>query len=329
MATLAFGPALAWADEAVFADGRLWTVHGGEVVSLAEGEAQARREYLGAPVISLCRQDGHPVALALASDSPDALRIHKRDADGWTAQATLPEVGKEEVALLCVGDDIVVVTEKDLITIDDAGVRKVALQAKFSGGRHTFLGTADDIYVGYDMGEWGGGLQAIRRSDGQVRKIEKNKSGDLCDGPLNGECDPVNAIAIVPWKPQCVAVAVGLSHLNSSHGRIVTVCGEVIDSHYARQFGERYANRALPEDEAYSTIPFYGLIAGDDSLLALGMDGLYRISSDGKATILPIPEFPLIDGMRVSFNIPGVVLIGGTRNRDDVYFATDIVMVPR
>jgi len=35
-----------------------------------------------------------------------------------------------------------------------------------------------------------------------VSAIERNTSGELCGGPLNTECDPVNGIAAEPQKPE-------------------------------------------------------------------------------------------------------------------------------
>ncbi|WP_155847413.1 hypothetical protein [Asticcacaulis sp. AC402] len=321
-------PVAALADGAVFADERLWIIQDKQIYSLAKGEASGRTEALGGPVISLCQATGRLTALTEAPGQTGTLVVYQRGEGHWGKAATLAGAGPELVAMLCVENSVLVVTKRKLITVEKGGTRQIALHGKFSYGQQTLLGTRNDIFIGYGRGEWGGGLQAIRREDGRIRSIGKNESGDLCGGPLNADCDPVLGIAVPPWKPECVAVAVGLLHLGI-HGRIVTICGDAIQTLYARQFGERFANLAIPESEAYDTIPFYDVIGDGDDLLALGMDGLYRISPDGKATILPIPEFESIDGYRISFEIPGVVLIAGDRERDDAYFSDEIQMIPR
>ncbi|WP_211100323.1 hypothetical protein, partial [Azospirillum sp. B4] len=60
----------------------------------------------------------------------------------------------------------------------------------------------------------------------------------------------------------------------------------------------------------HDTVPFYSLMVEGDALVASGIDGLYRITADGKAQQTPLPELKNIDGAWVSFDLPHVVLVG-------------------
>lgn len=91
------------------------------------------------------------------------------------------------------------------------------------------------------MGRW---AAKYRRRTGKVTVIEKNSTGDLCGGPLNASCDPVNGIADEPWRPDCVAIAIGLVHF-SPHGRIVEVCRDEVRRVY-------FKDSAFPSPETSS-----------------------------------------------------------------------------
>lgn len=59
------------------------------------------------------------------------------------------------------------------------------------------LVTPKHVFVGYNAGEFGGGLQRIDRTTGIVSNID-DIDGDLCGGNLNPACDPVNGLATIP-----------------------------------------------------------------------------------------------------------------------------------
>jgi hypothetical protein len=62
----------------------------------------------------------------------------------------------------------------------------------------------ESIYVGFNVGEWGGGLQRVDRKTGAVADIERRDTKDLCAGPLNRECDPVTGVIPDPQDKMCV-----------------------------------------------------------------------------------------------------------------------------
>jgi hypothetical protein len=166
------------------------------------------------------------------------------------------------------------------------------------------------IFIGFNAGEWGGGLQRIDRKTGEVWAIERNTSGELCGGPLNTECDPVNDIAAEPWKPECIAVAVGLVHF-APHGRIVEVCGDIVRRLYVKPHGKQPPENEVTRkyDEPFSTVAFFGLKRRAETLWAVGMDGIYQIGPRGVTQSAPLPKFKQVGGLSVSFDLPDVVVV--------------------
>jgi hypothetical protein len=187
----------------------------------------------------------------------------------------------------------------------------------------------DQVYVGVDAGEWGGGLQRIDRRTGKVTVVERNVTGELCGGPLNPACDPVNGIAAEPWRPACVAAAVGLVHF-APHGRIVEVCGAEVNRIYFKPYGSRSPGSDRGRgDEPHETVAFFGLVRSGDELWASGIDGLYRLRGGTVVDITPLPKFRTIGGVGVSFDIPHVVLVVTMINRRHSISGGAPMLVPR
>jgi hypothetical protein len=170
--------------------------------------------------------------------------------------------------------------------------------------------TAQSIYIGLNAGEWGGGLRSIDRHTGKIATVESNTSGNLCGGPLNTECDPVNGLVVEPNKPNCVVAAVGLVHM-APHGRIVEICGAAVRRIYFRPFDAGSERNPIQkgQDEPFMTVAFFGLIRHKDAMWAVGIDGLYRFGSDGKPQVEPLPKFKQIGGVYASFDLPDVVVV--------------------
>jgi len=199
--------------------------------------------------------------------------------------------------------------------------------------------TPTSIFVGFNGGEWGGGLQRIDRNTGEVVSIERNESGELCGGPLNAACDPVNGITTLPWNPSCVAVTAGLVHFAPS-GRIVEICGDVVrrlfvKAHPLPQWLKR--NAAPPSDqdrdrqgrEPFPSVAFFGLAHEGDTLLAVGIDGIYRIEANGTAKSAPLPTFKRVGEFSVSFDLPDVVLVLTDVNQRRSISGSVPMLVPR
>ena len=301
---------------AVFAEGRLWMVTmDGKLTSLAEGGADLRPEEPGEPVTDICRGPDGLIAVT-GGRNASQWTIRRRAGHGWSADRPVRSAGDVLVALSCSGARPVLLTTKRLI---EAGRSAVTLSGKMGVPMLVAVvhETPDHVFVGLNFGEWGGGLTRIERGTGRTITIERNATGGLCDGPLNTSCDPVHGIATIPWKPSCVAAAVGLIHF-MPHGRIAEVCGTGVETLFTQASDRHRTDPKTLADVAqgrYGAVAFFGLAASQGTLVAVGHDGLYRLDGKGAASFQPWPRFKKVGRLLVSFALPDVVLVLTTINR--------------
>lgn len=296
-------------SRAVFADGQLWVLHSdGTLVSLKPNEALPKRAELGGKALEICRSDGQ--LITLVETGKGAWSVQRRSQSSWKIMASAAVENEWLQALACSsnGEGVSVITNRRLLEVEDERVREVRLNPELKS-----FGTAliadDAVWVGFNDGEWGGGLRRINRSDGTVQIIESNHSGALCGGPLNTECDPVNALVASPSKPGCVVVAIGLVHI-SSHGRIVEVCGTNVRRLYFKPLGPQPAvQKASEEDDILNTVPFFGLARSGDTVWAVGADGIYSFTGLARPEFRSLPRFEKRGRYRVNFQMPDVILV--------------------
>lgn len=317
---------------AVFAQQRLWLLSdAGELSTIAENGDVRIMQKLPAPVLDVCVSEGHPMVVTGRQGESSIWTIRKWINQSWSTVAVVPSDGDHLVAINCVGEASTVLTTARLIAIGKSGTaHAVTLSGKLHPGVvSASYGNADQMFIAINAGEWGGGLQRINRNTGEIVDVERNISGTLCGGPLNSACDPVNGIASEPWKPDCLAVAVGLVHM-STHGSIVEVCGEVIRPLYVKtHMSGLWAELLNGRPPRAETVAFFGLTSRDDKLWAVGNDGLYEIDSHGQATITALPRFKSIGGIDVSFANPHVVLVMTSANERHAVSGSVPMLVPR
>jgi len=301
-------------SRAVFADGRLWLLtDDGRLTSLAEGETARRPEGPGEKLLDICSGRGGFLAVSGEWAQGSQWTLWRRRDGGWRRDRSIPREEDALVAMSCHDDEVVLLTTERLVEADRAGVRSVALAGGIRMPRVKAVvhETPDYLFVGLNSGEWGGGMVRIARRTGRAVTIERNATGELCDGPLNTGCDPVHGIATIPWKPNCVAAAVGLIHM-LAHGRIVEICGTQVEQMFV-QASERHrtAPRYLAEVASgrYGSVAFFGLAAVGDVVVAVGHDGLYRLDRTGGTSYRRWPRFTDVDGLLVSFELPDAVLL--------------------
>ncbi len=248
----------------------------------------------------------------------------------WSPMAVIPRDGDELRAINCADGTETILTSNRLIGVDRNGAIHVThLSGKLNHG--TVTATYDggnDFYVAFDAGEWGGGLQRIDKSTGAVVFVDRNVSGELCGGPLNADCDPVNGVVREPWNTDCLAVAVGLVHM-MMHGRIVEACGDKIRLLYAKPHASAWADLSKKHVPITETVAFFGLTASEDALWAVGIDGLYRIDRNGAAASTPLPQFRTIGGIGVSFENPALIFVMTDANQRHSVSGGVPMLVPR
>jgi hypothetical protein len=319
---------------AIFVDGRLWLLSdAGELSSIIEGTDARFDASLHEPALDICARNGHIEALTCDRPGCKAWKLRRWAGDRWSVAATLASTGDGFVALDCAATTTVL-TSRRIVELTGRGEKSVPLSEELEkmsyAGVTSALVTADQIFVGVNRGEWGGGLRRIDRQTGKLTVVESNVSGDLCGGPLNTACDPVNGIAPEPWKPGCVAAAVGLVHF-SPHGRIVEICGDRVRRVYFKAFDSsrsRLPSQAL-SDEPFETVAFFGLAQAKDSLWASGIDGVYQLKGEDAVRFFSLPKFKIFGNIGVSFDLPGLILVLTGVNRRLSISGNVPMLIPR
>jgi len=321
LAALIYGPAAALEPKrpgqensltrAFSSEGRLWLLSdAGELSSITEGKDTRVEENLPEPALDLCLQNGHPVAITCQRDQCHNWTVRQRIKGKWSIEDTIKTQGDDLIGLSCTAEKITLLTSRRLIDSGKDRQTSVVLSDELSPKQLvTMVDTPNLVFLGVNEGEWGGGLWRIDRNSGKVASIERHASGQLCGGPLNSVCDPVNGIVIEPWKPDCIAVTVGLVHF-TPHGRIVEICGDDVRKLYYKPYEKQQFGGSKREDqEPFETVAFFGLTSEGGELWAAGIDGIYRINSNGVTQFDPLPKFERIGGVDVSFDLPHFVVV--------------------
>jgi hypothetical protein len=311
---------------AAFADGRLWLLDGaGGLSTIAEHGAVRTAEPLEAKAIALCVQSERLLALDTALDGRWTLR--RREAAGWTEAASIGSRGDTFVGMACDATGVSLLTNRYLIDLSASAPRSIGLSDQINHGvTYSLLRAGDQVFVGANFGEFGGGLQRIERRTGKVSQLQRNDSVDPCEAVLDRQCDPVNGLAPAPWNPECIVAAVGLVHMFAS-GRLVEACGDRLEPLYTRSIPRPGYDR--PGKQPFNQVAFFGANRAADTLWVVGVDGLYRFRDRKLVDFAPLPTFKTVGGVEVSFDLPGVVLVKTDINRSVSLSGSVPILVPR
>jgi hypothetical protein len=315
---------------AVFGDGRLWLLSdAGELSTIVPGSKVRERAGLPEPSLDVCASGDIVQTLTCPRDSCKTWTIRRFSEGRWTTSSSIAAEGDSVDAMHCERNGATtILTDHRLIEAAGGKLTSLGLSGKLPIEAVTSIHvTTNDVFVGINAGEWGGGLRRIDRKSGKVSVIEKT-SGDMCSGPLNTDCDPVNGIADEPWKAGCIAIAIGLVHF-TPHGRIDEICGENVERIYFRPLGAPEQANRKGRDEPFQTEAFFGLIRAGSDLVSVGIDGVYRFGGPGEPVRTPLPEFETIGGIGVSFALPGVVLVLTGINQRRSISGSVPLLVPR
>ena len=299
---------------AVFAEGRLWLLDDLGVLSSTAPADRSRKPEASTEVVQdICLTSAGRLLTVTGAQDAQNLTIRQRVGGEWKPLASFPARMEGVVALSCAGPKPVVLTSKRLLEIEGDHVTTVLLAKELPGhdGITSVALISGALLVGINEGEFGGGLLRIDPQQGTVTRIERNASGELCAGPLNTECDPVNGIVAEPWRPDCTLLAIGLVHF-SPHGRLTEICGAQIESLFFAPYKLAFPPppKKEPKDkEPFSTVAFFGLQRQGDILWAIGIDGLYRVTQKSVEAPVRLPKFSDRDGVAVSFKIPHLALV--------------------
>jgi hypothetical protein len=233
---------------AVFAEGRLWLLSdAGELSYIIAGKDDRAEERLSEPVLDLCLQDGHPLIITCDQESCRNWKLRRWVEGEWSTEDSISTQGDDLVGLSCAGDRVGTLTSKRLIETENGAQTSVILSDEISPKLVvTTLDTPSQLIVGVNQGEFGGGLWRIDRGTGQIAAIEGKATGKFCRDSLDTNCDPINGIAIEPWNPACMLIAVGVVHFGP-FGRIAEVRGDSVRTFFSKPYEEDPAGSSKRE----------------------------------------------------------------------------------
>lgn len=199
----------------------------------------------------------------------------------------------------------VLTTTRILTPVADGWSRRL-IAGSLDRPAHVSGVAGDSLFVGYNRGEWGGGLRRIDVSTGAV-SIVREPSDDRCGGRLNPECSPVVGIVSDNHREGCVLVGASLAHLMSRRGEVIRVCGSAITPVFSE---------ALPvvpgalEILPGQTWPFDGLVAVDEGWVAVGQDRFARFTN-GVVEMRDMPALRSWAGLKISDQVDDVIFVEG------------------
>ena len=271
---------------------RLWLRNASGAVVVFDRSNGQRRVVVEQGAADLLRDSGRTLILKSDRATPNRFSVF----DPETGFSLTPALRADALGLLRVGPDWIVVARDALYRSDGGRWRRQAIE---SSGRHfgvrVMASTPDgSIYIGFNYGEWGGGLWRI--APGSSKMVEVRKvDNDPCHGPLAAECDPITGLVPDVDHPGCLLASIGLSHM-LSHGRVMQICGDEATLVFSRELD---APPGSIEAFAHSTWPLFGLAATPDGWLAVAPDKVF-ISSDGEVKTVEMPRVEPFAGIQLS-----------------------------
>ncbi len=167
---------------------------------------------------------------------------------------------------------------------------------------------------------------SIDRHSGEVIDVAKNTSGELCAGPLNPDCDPVKGLSRIPWRPDCVAAAIGLMHM-SAHGRLVEVCGREVKRLYFGPCPTGEEPYVRGDGEPFCTEALHGVSQNGNALVAVGTNGLSIVGEKGLIRREPLPASKAYGPFEISFGADIIFIWKDASRRDPMI--DQAFLVPR
>ena len=225
-------------------------------------------------------------AQAMAS-AEDLLRLHLDADDNREGQAVAMAAWPDQ-------DRPAVLSRRSVMEPADGGWKRWQLAAALDPFGQVALADQETFFVGYNRGEWGGGLRRIDVADGAISLV-REQSDELCGGAINPACSPVVGLFGDPDRPGCVMVGTGLSHMGLSHGHIYRVCGSTIAPVFSTPVPAEGARWMLMPQPW----PLHGFVEAPGGWIGLSRDRYFR-SEGGDVVEHPMPEFRDWSGIRIS-----------------------------
>lgn len=286
--------------EGVVRDGHLWLRGASRQVVQIDRETGERR-VVATEVVDLLSDGPHLWTLVAPSENDSAVRDLLAPA---TRDRRLHFEGTS-IALFTTDEGVgVLTTERVLLPDSTDGWTRRRLAASLDRYGSVSPLVDDSLFVGYDKGEWGGGLRRIDAGTGTI-SIVTEASDELCGGKLNPECDPVVGVVADDKMQNCVSVGASLAHMSGRYGEVLRVCGDHITSVFSD------ALPVIPNsivNRPGQTWPFDNFVAAEGGWVAVGQDRFAR-SRNGAVTTGAVPPLKPLAGLYASEAVDGVIFV--------------------
>jgi len=237
--------------------------------------------------------------------------------------------GNEALVLDCSGIEPILVAGNRVIM--PVSGRVVELTGNMSPHPAFVVSQVKDgmLWLGFNSGEWGGGLYRVRLSDGTVDRPSHIDSASPCGGRLNPDCDPVTGLAPDPADPKCMLATIGLVHM-MSRGSVVQVCGNDVSVIYAKPYtldpNWRWVGKVYEDN--LGSVAFHSLAPARTGgrAFAVASDGVYRFVG------LTEPNFAPFLRQRIGaidWSDPDYVLVRTQMNQRHSLSGGSYLLIPR
>lgn len=295
--------------EGIATDDALWIRnHTGQAMRI--DRATGARLLLAEGVVDILADGKHLWALAKRPDGAWHV-ADLRNAKEPTRSVTQDVV---PIALFSTSTGPAMLASNTVILPATDGWSVLPLSEPITEGAVAFSPSDKVLYVGYDYGEFGGGLRHIDLTNGQVTLIDDSQPDELCTGLMNTACDPVVGIVASPQHPDCVLAGTSLHHLGMMDGAVVKACKQSLTPVFSHKLWSPLATLGRLLAGENQTWTFNSLVATHDGWVATGRTSYARASfaqgvASPKVKMSFYPRLETVGGLKASKDIDGIVFV--------------------
>jgi hypothetical protein len=196
----------------------------------------------------------------------------------------------------------ILTTRTVLLPSEDRDWTETRLVAVLDGANVTTSDGDGGVYIGLNLGEWGGGLRRVDAVTGNIAFVTQS-SEELCGGLINPECDPVVGAFPDPDHSGCILTGVGLAHMFTRKGAVLRVCGSEITPVFSAPIPRVEGGFNVPGDW-----PLYSLVQTRDGWIAISEERYFQMQSD-EVIELPLPSLRDWSGLRLGEAPDGTLFV--------------------
>lgn len=278
----------------------------GKIVRI--NRATGERSLLTEGTIDILANGQHLWALAKRPD--DAWQVFDlRNRNGPAIRVTQDS---KPIALFSTSAGPAVLASNKVLLSSQGDWKTLPLSETFSERATIFSPSDNVLYVGYDHGEFGGGLRRIDLNNGDISLIDDSEPDKLCTGLMNTRCDPIVGIVAAPEQPDCVLAGTSLQHLGMKIGRIVMACEQSLTPVFSRKLWSPLSTLERLLSDHSQTWTFNSLVAAPNGWVASGDTRYARATHSASATAPKVkmsayPRLKALGGLNVSEEIDSVI----------------------